>query len=300
MSTIPSINPTDLLIFYTVAREKSLSSAAEKLFLTQPAVTYHIQSLEGYARVKLLEFKKRQATLTAHGRELFKYAEGIYEKLVEAQKYIEFVREANLRIGIASVYASLVSPLLTAMSEGQDAGVKLVVKSGNSFEMVQDVLDTMLDVAIVPRYDYGSEKLRRVQVSNPEKIVCFTALQQDLPEGPLTWQELFKYPIVTGPETSVIHRVLFDKFRDEGLGEFSPVAEVGNMIWTKTMIENGKGISFTIEKDIEKDLSQGRFKLVPLKEYLEITAEALTRSDVSNPIIEKFIIMVEEAFDYVD
>jgi DNA-binding transcriptional LysR family regulator len=160
MATIPNLNPTDLLIFYTIAREKSLSSAAEKLFLTQPAVTYHIQSLERYTRVKLLEFKKRQATLTTHGKELYKYAEGIYEKLVEAEKYIEFVREANLHVGIASVYASLISTLLTTVFQGKNAGVKLVVKSGNSFEMVQDVLDAALDIAIVPRFDYGSSKLR--------------------------------------------------------------------------------------------------------------------------------------------
>jgi hypothetical protein len=48
------------------------------------------------------------------------------------------------------------------------------------------------------------------------------------------------------------------------------------------------------------ETSEGRFKLVPLKEYLEITAEALTRSDVSNPIIEKFILLVKDAFEYAD
>ena len=300
MPAIPSLNPTDLLIFYTVAKEKSLSSAAEKLFLTQPAVTYHIQSLEGYTRVKLLEFKKRQATLTAHGQELFKYAEGIFEKLVEAEKYLEFIREANFRVGMASVYASLVSPLLTVMSEGQNAGVKLVVKSGNAFEVVQDILDAALDVAIVPRYDYGSEKLKRTQVSYPEKIVCFASSKRDLPEGLITWKKLFGYPIVTGPPTSVIRRIVFDKFRNEGLGELSPVAEVGNMMWTRTMVANDKGLSFTIKRDIEHELSEGRFKLVPLKEHLQITAEAVTRSDISNPIIQKFIVMVKKAFDYVD
>jgi DNA-binding transcriptional LysR family regulator len=80
----------------------------------------------------------------------------------------------------------------------------------------------------------------------------------------------------------------------------SSAAEVGNMMWTKTMVENDKGLSFTIKRDIEHELSEGRFKLVPLKEHLQITAEAVTRSDISNPIIQKFIVMVKKAFDYVD
>lgn len=295
---IPNLNPNDLLIFYIVAREKSLTSAADKLFLTQPAVTYHIQSLEGYTGVKLIEFKKRQATLTAHGKELFKYAEGIYELLVEADKYINFIREANLRVGIASVYASLISPLLTAAFEGHKSGVKLVVKSGNSFEMVQDVLDSTLDLAVVPQFDYGTEKLNHIQVSHAERIVCFAAPQQELPDEPLSWQELAKYPLVTGPETSVIQRLIFKKFKDEGVGEISSAAEVSNITWSKTMVENGKGLGFTVDHDIEKEVSEGRFKLVPLKEYLQITAEVVTHSDVTNPIIKKFVTRVKKAFGY--
>ena len=61
---LPNINPNDLIIFYVVAREKSLTSAADKIFLTQPAVTYHIQSLEKYTNVKLLDFRKHQVVLT--------------------------------------------------------------------------------------------------------------------------------------------------------------------------------------------------------------------------------------------
>jgi DNA-binding transcriptional LysR family regulator len=295
---LPNINPNDLLIFYTVAVEKSLSSAAEKLFLTQPAVTYHIQSLEGYTRVKLLEFKKRQATLTSHGKELFKYAEAIYEQLMQADKYIKFVREANFRIGIASAYVTLVKPVLLSMFEGQKSGVKLVVKSGNAFEMVEYVLDSTLDLAIVPEFDYGSDKLSHIRVSQPENIICFTSVQQQMPEGPLDWKELVKYPLVMGPETSVIRRILFKKLKEEGLEGISPAVEVSNITWTKTMVEKGKGLGFTVEKDVAKEVAEGKFKLVPLKEYLQVTAEAVTHSEASNPIIGRFIAMVKKAFSY--
>jgi DNA-binding transcriptional LysR family regulator len=295
---LPNLNPNDLLVFYTVAREKSLSSAADKLFLTQPAVTYHIQSLEKYTRVKLLSFKKRQATLTAHGKELFKYAESIYEQLLEADKYINFVREANFRVGIASVYVNQVKPTLLSMFEGQESGVKLVVKSGNAFDMVQDVKDSTLDLAIVPEFDYGYGKLNHIRISQPENIICFASPQQKIPQAPLSWKELVKYPLVTGPETSVIRRILFNKFKEEGLEAVTPAAEVSNITWTRTMVEEGKGLAFTVARDVEKEVAEGKFKLVPLEEYLQITAEAITSSDISNPIIEKFINSVKQAFKY--
>jgi DNA-binding transcriptional LysR family regulator len=298
MTIIPNLNPDDLIVFYVAAREKSLSSAADKLFLSQPAVTYHIQSLEKYVRVKLLEFKRHQINLTPQGTELLKYAEAIYQQLVDAERYIRFIREANLRVGIASVYDSIIGPSLPAMFEVQNPKATLMIKSGNAFDIVQDVINSTLDLAIVPQFDYGSEKISHVQVSNPEKIVCFTAPHQVMPRKLLDWKDIYKYPLVSGPDSSVIRRLIFEKFKAAGFAEPTLAAEVGNVEWCKTLVENGKGLSFTMEKAIQTQVKDGRFKLVPMKEYLYITAESISRSDVSNPIITNFIAVVKNAFNY--
>jgi DNA-binding transcriptional LysR family regulator len=295
---MPNLNPNDLVIFYAVAKEKSLSSAAEKLFLTQPAITYHIQSLEQYTGVKLIDFKKRQIVLTHHGNELLRYAGEIYHQLVDAERFIKFIKESQIRVGIASVYDVFMSPLLNTMFEAKNPEIKLMVKSGDSFEMVQNVKDTALDLAIVPAFDYANGKLNHIQVSNPEKIVCFASAQQTFPAKPLEWKDLIEYPLVAGPDASVIRRTIFGKFKENGLKEPSLAAEVGNVNWCKTLVENGKGLSFTLAKDIQKEVMEGRLKIVPLKEYSYITAEAVTRADMLNPVIEEFIEMVKEVFHY--
>ena len=297
---IPNLNPDDLIIFYIVAKEKSLSLAADKVFLTQPAITYHIQSLEKYARVKLIEFKRRRVTLTPQGQELYKYAERIYQQMVDADRFIRFVRESNLRVDIASVFNSIIGPLLPAVFEGQNPEAKLMIKGGNAFDIVQDVLDSTIDLAIVPSFDYGKENLKYAQVSYPEKIVCFAASNQSIPSEPLGWEELKNYPLITGPETSVIRRIIFDKFQEEGIEAPPLAAEVGNVEWCKILVANGKGLSFTLEKDIAGQVKAGRFKLMPLKSYPYITAESVTRSDVSNPIITRFVSIVKKAFGYTD
>ena len=94
---VANLNADDLVVFYFVAREKSLSAAAEKLFLTQPAVTYRIKSLEEHIRVKLLDLKKRQVTLTPHGQELFKYAEEIYRQAAVYRKLFPFCSRGTAR-----------------------------------------------------------------------------------------------------------------------------------------------------------------------------------------------------------
>jgi DNA-binding transcriptional LysR family regulator len=295
---MPNLNPNDLVIFYAVAREKSLSSAAEKLFLTQPAITYHIQSLEQYTGVKLIDSKKRQIVLTQHGKELLKYAGAIYNQLMAAERFVQFIKESHIRVGIASAYDVFMRPLLNSMFEAKNPEIKLTVKSGDSFEMVRDVQDSVLDLAIVPHFDYTDEKLNHIQVSNPEKIVVFASSHQTVPKEPLDWNDLNNFHIVLGTEMSVIRKIIFNKFKEKGLPEPTLAAEVGSVIWCKSLVENGKGISFTLEKDIQKEVLEGRLKIIPLKDYAYITAEAVTREEMLNPIIEGFIEMVKEAFRY--
>jgi len=52
-----------LIVFYYVASEESITAAAEKLFLTQPTITYHIRSLERGVGLKLLDVKKQPVAL---------------------------------------------------------------------------------------------------------------------------------------------------------------------------------------------------------------------------------------------
>ncbi len=295
---MPNLNPNDLVIFYAVAREKSLSSAAEKLFLTQPAITYHIQSLEQFTGVKLIDFKKRQIVLTNHGKELLKYAEEIYQQLMEAERFIKFIKESHIRVGIASAYDVFMRPLLNSMFEAKNPEIKLTVKSGDAFEMVRDMADSVLDLAIVPQFDYGYEKLHHIPVSNPEKIVVFASSHQVIQKEPLEWRDLTNYHIVLGTESSVIRKIIFNKFKEKGLPEPPLAAEAGSVIWCKSLVENGKGLSFTLEKDIQKEVLEGRLKIVPMTEYAYIRAEAITRADMLNPVIEEFIKMVKEAFHY--
>jgi DNA-binding transcriptional LysR family regulator len=293
---IPNINPNALIIFYLVAREKSLSSAAEKVHLTQPAVTYHIQSLEEYTGVKLIEFRKRQIILTPHGEALYKYAEEVYRQLTNAEVYIKSIRESSLRAGITSMYIPILGPVIKRMYE-EHPEVKLTVKSGDASEMLQAVLDAQLDLAIVPQFDYDSSKISGIVVSPPQQIVCFASYNQFIKKEPLSWKELCDYSLVSGPENSIIRKLISDKVKEQGLEMQRFVTEVNSTEWCKTLVEDGKGISFTIIGDIENQIKQRRLKIVQMEENLYLTAEVIMRPGTFvNTAIKEFIEMVKQAF----
>jgi len=202
METFPSLDADNLVVFYVVATEKSLTAAAEKLFLTQPAITYRIRTLEEYTRVRLVEIKKHQVTLTPPGQEVYKYAREIYQQLAGADRFIKSIRESNLRVGIASIYNNIVSPALNAIFDESKNDVKLMIESGNAFSMVQNVADSSLDLAIVPRFNYANDKIKRVEVSAPMRLYCFAGKDQVIHQQPLKWEDLNSYPLVRRPPTS--------------------------------------------------------------------------------------------------
>ncbi len=299
METFPNLDADNLVVFYVVATEKTLTAAAEKLFLTQPAITYRIKTLEEYTRVKLLDIRKHQLTLTPAGHEVYKYAKEIYQQLVGADRFIKSIRESNLRVGIASIYSIMVSPVLNSIFEEPQSEMKLTIESGNAFSLVQNVADSRLDLAIVPRFNYGNDKLKSMEVSHPMKLYCFTGHDQEIPKQPLDWKHLSQFPLVSGPPTSVVRRMVFEKFKSHGIEVRPLAAEVDNIDWCINLVEHGRGLSFVFMPYIEQKVKEGRLKLVELTEDLYLSADAVMSQDLfMNPIINRFMVMVKAVFRY--
>lgn len=294
----PKYSLYHLIVFYFVASEKSVTSAAEKLCLTQPAVTHHIKSLEQSAAVKLLDIKKKKVCLTQAGEGLFKYTAEIYQQLINAEKFVEDIKEASLHVGIAMSFSSTIASAASAFEELYPH-VRLIVTHAPSFEIAQDVLSSQVEVGVVVSNDYGIPKLRSIIISEGEKLVFVAA-----PSNPIFQKEhielrdLCDYQLILGPETSATRRVVFSKFEAEGLEVNHLIAvEVNSVEWGMSLVESGKGISFYYIKNVEKEVSEGRLRVLPLTNDIRIGVDALVRTDAFlPPIAERFISLLRGAF----
>ena len=159
-----------LVVFYFVAREESITAAAEQLCLTQPTITYHIRSLEKNIGIKLLDIRRQKVYLTHAGEGLFRYVSEIYQQMTSAEKYLESLKERSLRVGISATFSSTVVTAAAAFEELYPH-VKLIVRNSPSFEVAQDVLNSQVDLGVVVRMDYGNPKLRTVAISEEEKLL---------------------------------------------------------------------------------------------------------------------------------
>jgi DNA-binding transcriptional LysR family regulator len=104
-----------------------------------------------------------------------------------------------------------------------------------------------------------------------------------------------------GPETSAIRRLVFNRFEAEGLKLNNLVAlvaaEVNTVELAMSLVENGKGIGFFYLRNVEKEVSEGRLRVIPLSDDIRIGTDVLVRRDaVLSPIVEKFISLLRVAF----
>jgi DNA-binding transcriptional LysR family regulator len=294
----PKVDLHSLIVFYFVASEGSITAAADKLCLTQPTVTYHIRSLERSVGLKLLDVRRQKMTLTNAGAGLFRYVKEIYQQVTGAEKYLEDLREASFRVGIAATFSSSIASA-AAKFEELYPHVKLIVRSASSLEVVEDVLSSQVDLGIVVRMDYANSKLRTITISAMEKLVLVAS-----PSSPISTKkrvelaDLSGYPLVAGPETSATRQIILNNFQAEGL-EVPPsvIVEVNSLEWGLSLVESGKGVGLYYTKAVEKEISEGRLKALPLASDITVGVDALLRGDAPvHPLAERFIHLVTEEF----
>ena len=287
-----------LVVFYYVASEESITGAADKLCLTQPTVTYHIRSLERHVGLKLLDIKKQKVFLTQAGVGLFKYVGEIYHQMTGAEKYLENLKEASLRIGISTTFSTCLASAASAF-EKLYPHVKLVIRSASSFEVAEDVLNSEVDLGVVVSMDYGNPKLKSVALSSQERLVLVASPSSPIAQRQrLAFVNLCGYPLILGPETSATRRIILKKLRVGGCHMPSPIiVEVNSSEWGINLVENGEGVGLHHIKSVERSISEGRLKILPLSGEIWVGVDAILRADApEHPMAERFMSLVKVAF----
>jgi len=296
---LPKIDLRGLTVFYLVASEGSITSAADKLCLTQPAVTYHIRSLERTVGLKLLDVRRQKVSLTPAGIGLFKYAREIYQQMASAEKYLGDLRENSLRIGVSFTISPIVA-LAAATFEELYPHVKLVVRNSPSFEVAEDVLSSQVDLGIVVGLDYKKPKLRAIPISAQERLALVVSSSSPIPEKQrLEMADLCGYPLVAAPETSATRQIILSKFEAEGL-KVPPVitAEVNSLEGGLSLVESGRGMGLFHMKLVERKIAEGQLKELPLFNDILVGVDALLHiNGPEHPAAGKFIALVREVFE---
>lgn len=146
------VNLNHLRLFESVYRNRSMTKAAEELFLTQSGVSQHIKNLEETLQVKLFDRIKHRLIPTDQAKKLHgKFFRGLLEIEggLEELATQQDILTGTIAIGLPVEFGNhIILPLLSEFG-CQHPWVKFAVSYGAPREMEQEVLRGDLDLAIV-------------------------------------------------------------------------------------------------------------------------------------------------------
>lgn len=139
-------------VFQTVAQRLSFTQAARELFISQPAVTKHINELEKNIGKPLFNRHGNNITLTMEGNLLLTFANkiiGLYNELDEALNKLKDTVSGHLRIGASTTAAQYILPKILAQFKSAYPQVQMTLLNDNSNHIETLVLDRKIDIGII-------------------------------------------------------------------------------------------------------------------------------------------------------
>ncbi len=138
--------------FLEVAECGSITRAARRLFVTQPALSRRLQQLERELGAPLLDRSQKGVTLTEHGRFVQREGRALlerWERLVDGVGALSNLETGTVRVGGGATAVSFLLPPAIADFQRSHPGVLFQVKEAGSRDVERDVANERLELGVV-------------------------------------------------------------------------------------------------------------------------------------------------------
>ncbi|MEM6632364.1 MAG: LysR family transcriptional regulator [Bacteroidota bacterium] len=139
-------------VFRSVAKNLSFTKAAEEMFITQPAITRHIQQLEEELGISCFHRSRKGLSLTQAGKLVLTYSDRVWKIYQTFEKEMDSLMEKisqNFRIGACTTLGQYFIPSLVSQFKKQYTSLHISLIHGNSENIQAEVLKGNLDVGII-------------------------------------------------------------------------------------------------------------------------------------------------------
>jgi len=265
------MNLNHLKTFVLVVEKKSFSGAAKTLFLTQPAVTLQIQTLEENLGMQLLIRKGKSIMLTEAGEILFAKARKILEiwEDTKGEIYrISKVVKGKLILGASTIPGEYILPQLIGEFHNLYPEVEAALEIGNTEEIVERTLIGEIDLGIIGSFT-SHDKLEISRFAQDEIVLVVPPNHPWGREKEITLEQVKEQPFISRYSGSGTRAVMEKHLKKHGLEtkQLKVIMELGTSEAVISAVEGGWGVAFLSSLAAEKALKYNRIKKVDIKDF---------------------------------
>ncbi len=265
------INVPELKVFVTAAEELNFSRAAQRLHLSQSAVSQNIQSIERTYRVELFVRHGRSVQLSEAGLAILPMARDVLNSarlLEDALVNVNGEVAGDLTIGCAATSGRYFIPNLLASFQRDYPHVRTRVSLMRRQDAIEGLLDQTLNLGVVGRVIEHRE-LECQPLLEDRVILIVPAHHPWADLDQVKPADVLEQPFISRETNSGTYEMLFDNLRRHGIDpeNLNVVMQLGDAEAVQMAVENGIGITFISEVMASRSLALGRVKKVAVEGF---------------------------------
>lgn len=283
--------------FCAVAEEKNISKASEKLFVSQPAVSFSIRELEKELNQQLFVRKSKGVELTAFGKILYSQIKDCVDKFDKIEQMafrFSKLDQGILRIGACTSNVNQI--LLEYLTEfaKKYPNVQIVMERDNDDRLLQRLTENSLDMIFVDKSDKIDDFKIVKSFDVDYQLLGNKKFKEKYVEEDV---DLKNFPVsdLIVPSVNNGSRITINKFFANNSIKFEPKYELDSYILLYDFVKNGFGIAFA-NVDYYKQAIANEEVCVIFPQF-KIKARqivCLTNFDVSNPALNSFVQIINK------
>ena len=258
-----------LKVFYTVASRLSFTKAATELFITQPAISKHIQELEEQYKIKLFDRNGSKISLTNAGEVLLKHTNNIFEIYREIDfDMSSLINEHTglLRIGASTTISQYILPPLLARFHQKMENIKVNLLNGNTEQIENALLNKEIEIGIVEGQS-KKKSIKYTQFLKDELVLVCKSSHALVNKDEFTAADLKKMNFLVREQGSGTLEVIGYALKSLEL-KFSDLnieMQLGSTESIKSYLLNSDCVAFMSIHAIEKELKNNELAILDVK-----------------------------------
>lgn len=282
-------------IFYTVGKYSSISKAATELYISQPAISKSIKTLENNLNTKLFIRNSRGVTLTHEGEILFSHLSVAFNEITKATEYISQANSIGLgtiRISVSSTLCKyILLPYLKKFIKN-NPHIQINIECRSTSYSIDMLNKNKADIGLIGRTENMKNlEFHLIGTVNYVFVATKSYLNNLKKRSYCTTKDIFDNGNIMLLDRDNVSRLHIDNYLQKFDLIPKNILEVNNMELLIDFAKIDMGIACVISNFIEDDLRKGQLIELPLPEIIpprEI-GFAFNKNEISSIAMNKFL-----------
>ena len=272
-------------LFYTVAKEGSISSAAKILYISQPAVTLQIKKLESQLGISLFTRSKHGVILTDEGKVLFEYVKNAIDCFNNGENALSNLKNLDsgtIRIGVSTTICRYILMPYLEKFHATYPKIDIQINNNVSTNIIKELRNGNLDMVILFAPQAENKDLIITPIKEVKDIFVGNKEYFNLPKEKISLQDLEQYPLIF-PSSTSSSRAYLDKCLKDNNVDLKPKLEVVSYNLIVDLIKTGFGIGYVTKEFIMDELDNKTLYEIKIKEDIPKRSIVIATMDKKEP-----------------